>query len=176
MRRAGILFGLLPLVLLVSACLPGSYPLDIFNEMHYQWSFKKQEPPRLSPPAGAVPITGREVNYTLEQARNLTNPLPRNQQTVDRGRQVFAINCVACHGEQGKGNGIIAAYFRAAQKPTPADLTAEPVLSQTDGEIFWYITNGVERDGVKYMPPWRNLISENDRWALVAFIRSLQGR
>ena len=56
---------LLPLVglaivagMLAVGCSQGSYPLDIFYEMHYQPSYKVQEPPRLSPPASAVPWYG----------------------------------------------------------------------------------------------------------------------
>ena len=49
----------------------GTYPVDFFPEMHYQQSFKIQEPPSLSAPTGSVPITGREVIYTMAEAREL---------------------------------------------------------------------------------------------------------
>ena len=76
--RLGRWSGLLTLVgvglLLLSACLPGTYQMDIFPEQHYQQSVRRSGPPRLTPPDGAVPITGAEVVVTSAQANALKNP------------------------------------------------------------------------------------------------------
>jgi len=74
-------------------------------------------------------------------------------------------NCVTCHGPNGKGDGPAAA---ALPPPKPADWTSAKVASETDGEIFWKISNGRGA-----MPPWKHL-PEEQRWALVNYIRSLQ--
>jgi mono/diheme cytochrome c family protein len=57
-----------------------------------------------------------------------------------------------------------------ALNPKPADWTSAKVQSESDGEIFWKISNGRGA-----MPPWKHL-AENDRWALIRYIRSLGGK
>ena len=62
------LFYLLPALLifvLIAGCKPGdpfrstgTYPIDIFQEMHYNQTYKAQEPPRLLPPSQSYPISG----------------------------------------------------------------------------------------------------------------------
>lgn len=73
-------------------------------------------------------------------------------------------NCASCHGKAGKGDGPAA----AALNPKPADWTSAKVQGQTDGEIFWKITNGRGA-----MPPWKHL-PDKERWELVNYIRSLK--
>jgi mono/diheme cytochrome c family protein len=94
------------------------------------------------------------------------NPLPADKKTIDQGEKIAKVNCVSCHGPLGKGNGPAA----VALNPKPADWTSKRVQDETDGEIFWKVTNGRGA-----MPSWRHL-PENDRWALVRFIRTLAGK
>ena len=74
-------------------------------------------------------------------------------------------NCASCHGATGKGDGAAAA---ALPPPKPADWTSAKVQSQSDGELFWKISNGRGA-----MPPWKHL-PEKERWELVNYIRSLK--
>jgi mono/diheme cytochrome c family protein len=76
-----------------------------------------------------------------------------------------------CHGQAGKGDGILAAYFKAANQKPPADYTAESVQARSDGELFAIISNGLGQ-----MPPFRDLLSYEDRWSLVYQIRTFQGK
>jgi mono/diheme cytochrome c family protein len=73
-------------------------------------------------------------------------------------------NCASCHGKAGKGDGPAA----AALNPKPADWTSAKVQAQTDGEIFWKITNGRGA-----MPPWKHL-PDKERWELVNYIRGFK--
>jgi len=91
------------------------------------------------------------------------NPLPTDKRTAEQGEKVAKVNCISCHGDKGKGNGPAA----IALNPKPADWTSKRVQVESDGEIFWKITNGRGP-----MPPWRHL-PENDRWAVVRYIRTL---
>ena len=75
------------------------------------------------------------------------------------------VNCVSCHGAKGKGDGAAAA---ALNPKKPADWTSGRVQEETDGELFCTFSNG---RGV--MPPWKHL-PENDRWAVILYIRSLK--
>jgi mono/diheme cytochrome c family protein len=98
-------------------------------------------------------------------AKNAKNPLAGKKETAAEGKKLADTNCSSCHGPQGKGNGPAAA---ALPPPKPADWTSAKVKSETDGELFWKITNGRGA-----MPPWKHL-PDNQRWALVNYIRSLQ--
>ena len=100
----------------------------------------------------------------VEKARK--NAVPAGADVVARGRQVAQLNCVACHGTGGKGDGAAA----AALNPKPADWTSPAVQSESDGEIFWKISTGRGA-----MPPWKHL-PETERWAIVHYIRSLKAK
>ena len=54
--------------------------------------------------------------------------------------------------------------------PKPANWTAAGVQSQSDGELFWKISNGRGA-----MPPWKHL-PEQERWEIVNYIRTLKGK
>ena len=86
--------------------------------------------------------------------------------SVAAGRKTAETNCVTCHGPGGKGDGVAA----AALTPKPADWTSAKVKAETDGELFWKISNGRGP-----MPPWKHL-PDKERWDLVNYIRSLQGK
>ena len=159
----------------------GSYPIDFFTEMHYNPSFKVQEPPSLSAPREAVPITGREASYTLDQARELQNPLPADQATLSLGARVFEVNCAVCHGAAGQGDGPMRERLTTAgYGRTPADLTGSgPTVAKTDGEVYWIIARGFAGAyglpaEVFVMPPFAKLLTLEERWALLRYIRSLQ--
>ncbi len=179
----GLLVGA-ALALLGSACAStNTYPIDFFSEMHYQKSFRAQEPPRLDVPAGVVPVTGGEPQYTLEEARNLRNPLANDPQAAASGQQLYAANCVSCHGPQGEGNGPMSAYWRAVQGSVPPTNLKDPaVVARTDGELFWILTYGYTspENQVQYphnitnMPAFGKLLTPEQRWALVSYIRELQ--
>lgn len=82
---------------------------------------------------------------------------------VRLGEALFRENCVICHGKAAKGDGEAA----AAMKPRPRSLVDKAVQAQTDGELFWKISEGREA-----MPGWKS-ISEKERWSLVHYIRAL---
>lgn len=97
-------------------------------------------------------------------AKSAKNPLPNDKKVIDQGEKVAKVNCASCHGAKGKGDGVAA----VALTPKPADWTSSRVQSESDGELFWKISNGRGP-----MPPWKHL-PENDRWAVIRYIRSLK--
>ncbi len=105
---------------------------------------------------------GPWVAPAAEKAKK--NPLPSDKKVVDQGSKLAQVNCVTCHGAKGKGDGAAA----VALNPKPADWTSKRVQDETDGELFWKISNGRGP-----MPPWKHL-PEQDRWALIRYIRSLK--
>ncbi len=165
-----LLVGLLGL--LTAACYgSGVYPVDFYYEMHYQPVHKFGEPDRLAPNPEAVPISGKELPVALDTAKELQNPLPRTAQVQARAQELYRVNCAMCHGQTGKGDGILQAYFKAANQKLPADYTTDAVKARTDGELFAIITNGLGQ-----MPAFKDLLSYEDRWALVHQIRVFQGK
>ncbi len=95
------------------------------------------------------------------EAKNMKNPV----KGVGNAKQTVQTNCVSCHGPNGKGDGPAA---QALPPPKPADWTSAKVKAESDGDIFWKISNGRGA-----MPPWKHL-PEKDRWEVVNYIRSLQ--
>jgi mono/diheme cytochrome c family protein len=111
--------------------------------------------------AGAAVAQAPWVAPESEKAKK--NPLPNDKKVIEQGEKVAKMNCASCHGAKGKGDGAAA----AALNPKPADWTSSRVQAESDGELFWKISNGRGP-----MPPWKHL-PENDRWAVIRFIHSL---
>jgi mono/diheme cytochrome c family protein len=101
------------------------------------------------------------------RAAKKQNPIPSNDTTIAAGKKVFAGNCLACHGATGKGDGPAA----SAINPKPRDLSNLAIQSQTDGSIFWKIT-----EGKKPMPTFDKLISEDDRWNVINYVRTFAAK
>lgn len=167
-------------LMVLAGCSRGSYPLDFFPEMHYQQSYKVQEPPSLSAPADAVPITGAEVSYSMEEAKELANPLPGTQATIRRGERLYKVNCAVCHGETAQGDGPMVERLADAGyggKP-PALTTKGPIANKPDGEVYQITTNGFAGayglpEDRFVMPAFQKLLEPEERWAIVAYLRSL---
>jgi len=157
-------------MLTLASCGQGAYPGDIFPEMHHQASFRRLEPQRPAPPEGAVPMDGGHVAYTYDEAGKLTNPVASSPQVMQRAQTLYATNCAMCHGPSGHGDGRVAAYFKAAGRVPPVDYASSRVSSRSDGQLYWLITNGIGG-----MPAFKDLLSDDDRWTLIYFIRQAQG-
>ena len=97
----------------------------------------------------------------------LKNPLPSDPRVVRSGQILFYNRCVQCHNPGGYGYGTVGQYLI----PHPPDLAAPLVQNITDGAIFWHITMGQGK-----MPGFRHWTTPSERWALVAYVRSLKGR
>ena len=101
------------------------------------------------------------------RAANTRNPIPPDDRSLAAGKTLYAKECAACHGDTGKGNGPDAAELSLQ----PPDFSAPSVSDQSDGELFWKMT-----EGRKPMPRYGRLLHDDDRWNLVNYIRSLAPR
>jgi len=109
--------------------------------------------------------TDKNGNWVAPAAANrLTNPLKNISKASRKGQNIFNSQCFTCHGTDGKGDGPAAISLH----PKPANLTSARVQRQSDGAIFWKITNGNSP-----MPSFESGLSKNQRWELVDYIRQL---
>ncbi len=92
-------------------------------------------------------------------------PLPITAALLQRGQEVFTINCAVCHGATGQGNGITSKYGLNGI----ANYHQDKYRQMADGQIFNTITHGYNT-----MMPYGDKVTVKDRWAIVAYIRALQ--
>lgn len=71
-------------------------------------------------------------------------------------------NCASCHGKKGEGLGAMASL------PNFSD--GDYMRGKTDQDLFNKITAGGKGTG---MPAWDNILSVQDRWNVLAYIRTL---
>ena len=83
---------------------------------------------------------------------------------MKEGGAIYTANCTPCHGTKGRGDGPAA----AALDPKPADHTSAVMRSETDGSLFYKIS-----EGRKPMPQYKTTFTEKQRWELVDYIRTL---
>ena len=113
----------------------------------------------------AMAMIAQNVGYTPDsswlppkEAAARVNPLAKRPELAAGGRKLFLRDCAQCHGDDGRG------------LKTAADLQLPVVQEQTDGTIFWKITNG---NAARGMPAF-SAIPEMQRWQLVLHIRTLR--
>jgi mono/diheme cytochrome c family protein len=110
-------------------------------------------------------LTAQNVNYQQDskwrapdEAAAKSNPLAEKPELAAGGKKLFKRNCMECHGDSGQG-------LKKA-----ADLQLTIVQEQSDGTLYWKITNGNPDRG---MPSFSN-IPELQRWQIVMHLRTLK--
>ena len=100
-------------------------------------------------------------------AKSVNSPVNlKDAGVVNNGKDLWAKHCKSCHGGKGLGDGPKAASL----KTNPGDFTAAAFQGQSDGDIFFETSKGRDE-----MPSYEKKIPEaNDRWALVAYMRTLK--
>lgn len=81
-------------------------------------------------------------------------------EVVEKGAAIFAKTCQSCHGVPTKANW-------AKIVPEPGDPATEKFAKNSDGELFYKISNGRGP-----MPQFKNILSEEERWTVIAYLRS----
>jgi cytochrome c oxidase cbb3-type subunit 2/cytochrome c oxidase cbb3-type subunit I/II len=101
----------------------------------------------------------------VQSLHPVANPDQPTSEILVRGNALFRKNCAPCHGEFGDAKTAVASTL----SPPPANL--KWIQPDFDFELK------VLRDGIPgtAMPSWKDQISESDRKALAAFVRSLYG-
>jgi putative copper resistance protein D len=92
--------------------------------------------------------------------------VPYQAVSVANGAALYRAHCATCHGATGRGDGPGGAGL----PKRPADLTAPHAAEHTAGDMFWWLTHGIVAAG---MPPFGGVLTEEDRWDLINFTRTL---
>ena len=107
-----------------------------------------------------------KLGPVAEAFPQLTNPMSGDAESAARGQKLFVKNCAKCHGESGNGYGPVSHGFTTWPRQLWAWNNSGP---ETDSYLFGFITNGRSD-----MPPWGIILSENERWDLVSYIKKLK--
>ena len=106
-----------------------------------------------------------EADWTAPaRASRKKNPIAYDDASVAAGKELYAKQCLSCHGETGKGDGSAAKDL----DKKPNDLTLPKVQDQTDGALFWKVT-----EGKKPMPSFEKMMTDDQRWQTINYLRSL---
>ena len=108
-------------------------------------------------PIATVQAVDQPFHDAPASAKAQKNPLAGQQAAIDAGKQVYARNCLACHGKTLQGTGNV---------PSLVDGKLNGV---TPGEIFWFITKGDKDNG---MPSWAAL-PEQSRWQVITYVEAM---
>ncbi|MBL7892882.1 MAG: cytochrome c [Bacteroidia bacterium] len=100
-----------------------------------------------------------------EKANTIPNPIANNNISIERGKKLFSQVCWTCHGVNGQGNGPAS----KALKRKPANFTDSTLQKQTDGALFWKISEGKGQ-----MSPYKVSLTTEQRWHLVNYIRNFK--
>lgn len=184
----------LALTVALSACTQGATselpPIHLLQNMDFQQKFEAQESSKFFKDGRAMrlPVPGTVMHDPKRgddhrdkgrdpRSGRLVDSLPAGMNLDDallaRGRERYNIYCSPCHGESGKGNGIVTQRGAGLAVPPPnfneARLTAMPL-----GHFYDVITNGVGKAPNQNMLSYAAQIPVDDRWAIAAWVRALQ--
>lgn len=137
-------------------------------------AYDPYEMPRL-PAEGSIPVATPigDVPPPFTQAEldavapTLVNPLQPTPEVLARGAVVYQNQCWACHGANGAGEGPVVGGGRFPFAPA---VNGSATAARSDGYLY-----AVIRVGRGLMPAYAERVTHTDRWALVAYMRQLQG-
>ena len=169
-------------VLLLSACsgVQRTPPIQVWDDMKHQPKFKAQaainvvfadgRSTRMAPedttPRGHF-VEDTPYNTGMDGTMYVGKmPVPVTMELLTLGQSKFNIYCSPCHDQTGMGKGIVPARVPTWQ---PSNLTEQRLVDAADGDLFNVITQGR-----RTMPSYRYQVPVSDRWAIVAYVRTLQ--
>ncbi len=120
------------------------------------WAQKQNDQPPAKAPA--------PENKSPAQTAERVNPVKPTEESLAKGKKLYAIDCAMCHGKDGDGKGDMASDVKNVTDFTNPDA----LKNSSDGELFHVIRNG-KGD----MPPEGDRAKDSDIWNLVNYIRSL---
>ncbi len=149
-RILGLIAALLLVAALVGAALfvrSGYYDISATNQ-HIQPVYSLLE---------------KTMHYSVRaRADAIAVPELGDQGRNSRGGQCYVVHCVQCHG----GPGVAQDEIGRSMQPLPGPLV-DAASRWRPQDLYWITANGIKMSG---MPAWRYRLSEDDLWAVVAFM------
>jgi mono/diheme cytochrome c family protein len=171
----------LPLLSILWACEPGDKPGPEYMPDMARGPQYKAFAPNLATRNGITlqrPVVGtikrgyQPFHYgkgdaeAVRAGAELGNPFHATAPVLAKGKALYEIYCLVCHGEQGKGDGPISAKI-----PPPPSYKSDRLLGYPPGRIFHVITMGANK-----MPSYAAQLAPEERWQVITYVRSqLQG-
>jgi mono/diheme cytochrome c family protein len=118
--------------------------------------------------AGTVPFFGGEAEYRDREGKDILPPVAGAEMAdaTATGEKLYVQFCIPCHGKYHDGNGTVGQSFA----PLPGDLRSRKVQGLADGVLFKEISYGIPGGR---QPPLASTIAIQDRWRVIAFVKSL---
>lgn len=131
-------------------------------------AIRPHETPIPAMPDGVVPINGGEMLYRSAAYAKAAPPLNLNDaKVVELGKTAYTNYCIHCHGKLHDGNGTVGQSF----VPPPGDLRGARVQKElTPSDLFNEVSYGLPGGR---QPPLATTVSVNDRWRVIAYVKSL---
>ncbi len=129
----------------------------------------------LRPPvAGTIPRGLPPLHYepgfpdARRAGQELSNPFSADDRAaLERGAAVYQRFCLVCHDADGQGHGPVVQHGF----PPPPTLLRSSTRQMKDGQLFHILTYGQN-----YMASYAPLLSREDRWKAILYVRALQQR
>jgi mono/diheme cytochrome c family protein len=138
-----------------------------YGRMRETPGVRPHEQPLLIMQAGVVPVSGGDAVLKSIPAEELKSPLSMTDaQVIAAGKADYLTFCAQCHGPNHDGSGTVGQSFQ----PLPTDLRSAQVQSKAEGLIFQTVSYGIPETR---QPPLATTIRIEDRWRIVAYIKSL---
>lgn len=157
---------------------PGAPNIEVLPDMAHSPAYASFSPNPVLPdgktmqppvpgtlPRGFVPLHYQAGEQeALRAAAELKNPLDP-QRAKERGAVVYHNFCAPCHGGSLRGDGAVALHGF----PAPPNLRGEKSMKLAEGQMFHILTFGQKK-----MPSYASQLTVNDRWSVIAYVKSLQ--
>lgn len=118
-----------------------------------------------APPDGVLAVGAPAILDRAAARARLRNPRPATPDVLAEGAELYGSYCLLCHGVLGAGDGPLAAHF-----PRMPDLRGPRVGRLADGDLYTIVRQGGFR-----MPAYADVLSADERWAVVTYLRTLGG-
>lgn len=167
--------------------------IDSVNLKAYEWEMMRPIPPGSVPrPSGGIPRAGALGAYQNDpipqhdratEADSLANPYTSDDASLANGKRLFGVSCAPCHGQEGTGHGPVVQNDPekgVKRFPVPAPILSGPGAvspARSDGYIYLTVRNGgiATGENKSLMPRYGLSLTDQERWAIVAYIRTLDG-
>jgi len=120
-----------------------------------------------TPPAPNTIVNTTNTTNTNRMAEVTPRPGAAPVETLASGKELYALNCMICHRDTGKGGKLTL----EGKTINPDDLTSAKMKAMSDEKLTGYVVNGIEDEG---MPSFKGKLTDEEIKSVIAHVRTLQ--